>query len=62
MEQLAQQQQFVPYVSMGPVQSQQAIGQVQSIAPTIQGQTSVAGISPQVNAFQFPQLLLQQQK
>ncbi|KAL1973556.1 hypothetical protein VTN31DRAFT_6191 [Thermomyces dupontii] len=62
VEQLAQQQQFVPYVNMGPVQSQQPLGQMQSIAPTIQGQTSVAGLSPQVNAFQFPQLLLQQQQ
>ena len=59
IELLQQQQQQIAathqqYVSMGLLQPQQ-IGQVPSLSP-VQGPASIAGVSPQLNAFQFPQL------
>ncbi|KAL1962703.1 hypothetical protein VTN77DRAFT_9247 [Rasamsonia byssochlamydoides] len=64
IELLQQQQQQIAathqqYVNMGLLQPQQSLGQV-SYSPTIQGQATMAGVSPHVNAFQFPQLAQQQ--
>jgi protein SSD1 len=45
---------------MGLVQPQQPLGQVSAYSPTIQGGASMAGVSPHVSAFQFPQIPQQQ--
>ncbi|KAH8697371.1 putative cell wall biogenesis protein phosphatase Ssd1 [Talaromyces proteolyticus] len=63
IELLQQQQQQIAathqqYVNMGLLQPQQPLGQVSGYSPTMQGQ---GGVSPQVNAFQFPQMQQQQQ-
>ena len=63
IELLQQQQQQIAathqqYVNMGLLQPQQ-LGQV-SYSPTMQGGASMAGVSPQLNAFQFPQMAQQQ--
>lgn len=63
IELLQQQQQQIAathqqYVNMGLLQ-QQPLGQV-SYSPTMQGGASMAGVSPHVNAFQFPQMAQQQ--
>lgn len=52
------------YVNMGLLQPQQMgqqMGQVPGFNPSVQGGGSVGGVSPQINAFQFPQLPQQQQ-
>lgn len=64
IELLQQQQQQIAathqqYVNMGLLQPQQ-VGQVQGFQPNMQGGGSVGGVSPQMNAFQFPQLTQQQ--
>ncbi|THC97553.1 hypothetical protein EYZ11_002976 [Aspergillus tanneri] len=64
IELLQQQQQQIAathqqYVSMGLLQPQQ-LGQVSQFSPSLQGGASVGGVSPQINAFQFPQLAQQQ--
>lgn len=61
IELLQQQQQQIAathqqYVNMGLLQPQQPMGQVPGYSPNMQGQ----GVSPQVNAFQFPQMQQQQ--
>jgi protein SSD1 len=65
IELLQQQQQQIAathqqYVNMGLVQPQQPLGQVSAYSPTIQGGASMAGVSPHVSAFQFPQIPQQQ--
>ncbi|KAH8425994.1 mRNA-binding translational repressor SSD1 [Aspergillus melleus] len=65
IELLQQQQQQIAathqqYVNMGLLQPQQ-LGQVSGFSPSLQGGgASVGGVSPQINAFQFPQLAQQQ--
>lgn len=64
IELLQQQQQQIAathqqYVNMGLLQPQQ-LGQVQGFQPSMQGGGSVGGVSPQMNAFQFPQMAQQQ--
>ncbi|PWY83052.1 cell wall biogenesis protein phosphatase Ssd1 [Aspergillus sclerotioniger CBS 115572] len=64
IELLQQQQQQIAathqqYVNMGLLQPQQ-LGQVSAFSPSIQGGASMGGVSPQLNAFQFPQLAQQQ--
>ncbi|KAI9924808.1 hypothetical protein ASPWEDRAFT_110808 [Aspergillus wentii DTO 134E9] len=65
IELLQQQQQQIAathqqYVNMGLLQPQQ-LGQVSAFPPSIQGGASMgSGVSPQINAFQFPQLAQQQ--
>lgn len=64
IELLQQQQQQIAathqqYVNMGLLQPQQ-LNQVGGSFPSIQGNASVGGVSPQLNAFQFPQLAQQQ--
>lgn len=64
IELLQQQQQQIAathqqYVNMGLLQPQQ-LSQVGGFSPSIQGNASMGGVSPQVNAFQFPQLAQQQ--
>jgi protein SSD1 len=64
IELLQQQQQQIAathqqYVNMGLLQPQQ-LGQVSAFSPSLQGGASMAGVSPQINAFQFPQLAQQQ--
>ena len=66
IELLQQQQQQIAathqqYVNMGLLQPQQ-LNQVGGFSPSIQGNASVGGVSPQLNAFQFPQLAQQQQQ
>ncbi|PWY89757.1 cell wall biogenesis protein phosphatase Ssd1 [Aspergillus heteromorphus CBS 117.55] len=65
IELLQQQQQQIAathqqYVNMGLLQPQQ-LGQVSGFPPSMQGGASMGGVSPQLNAFQFPQLAQQQQ-
>jgi protein SSD1 len=65
IELLQQQQQQIAathqqYVNMGLLQPQQPMGQVPGYSPNMQGQGSMSGVSPQVNAFQFPQMQQQQ--
>lgn len=62
---LQQQQQQIAathqqYVNMGLLQPQQPMQHVYS--PTMQAQGSMSGVSPQTNAFQFPQVQQQQQQ
>ncbi|PYH87174.1 cell wall biogenesis protein phosphatase Ssd1 [Aspergillus uvarum CBS 121591] len=64
IELLQQQQQQIAathqqYVNMGLLQPQQ-LGQVSAFSPSLQGGASMGGVSPQINAFQFPQLAQQQ--
>ncbi|GAB1212627.1 hypothetical protein ATERTT37_001771 [Aspergillus terreus] len=64
IELLQQQQQQIAathqqYVNMGLLQPQQ-LGQVSAFSPSMQGGASVGGVSPQLNAFQFPQMGQQQ--
>ncbi|PYH95943.1 exoribonuclease R [Aspergillus ellipticus CBS 707.79] len=64
IELLQQQQQQIAathqqYVNMGLLQPQQ-LGQVPAFSPSMQGGASMGGVSPQINAFQFPQLAQQQ--
>lgn len=66
IELLQQQQQQIAathqqYVNMGLLQPQQ-LGQGAGFNPSMQGGGSVGGVSPQVNAFQFPQQAQQQQQ
>ncbi|OJJ49755.1 hypothetical protein ASPZODRAFT_57877 [Penicilliopsis zonata CBS 506.65] len=66
IELLQQQQQQIAathqqYVNMGLLQPQQ-LGQVSAFSPSLQGGASMAGVSPQISAFQFPQLAQQQQQ
>ena len=66
IELLQQQQQQIAathqqYVNMGLLQPQQ-LGQVGGFSPSLQGGASMAGVSPQLNAFQFPQVTQQQQQ
>lgn len=65
IELLQQQQQQIAathqqYVNMGLLQPQQPLGQVPGYSPPMQGQNSMGGVSPHVNAFQFPQMPQQQ--
>lgn len=65
IELLQQQQQQIAathqqYVNMGLLQPHQ-MGQVPNFNPSVQGGASVGGVSPQMNAFQFPQMGGQQQ-
>ncbi|KAE8134471.1 hypothetical protein BDV38DRAFT_254952 [Aspergillus pseudotamarii] len=65
IELLQQQQQQIAathqqYVNMGLLQPQQ-LGQVSAFSPSLQGGASMGGVSPQINAFQFPQIAQQQQ-
>ncbi|RDH38818.1 hypothetical protein BDQ94DRAFT_156587 [Aspergillus welwitschiae] len=64
IELLQQQQQQIAathqqYVNMGLLQPQQ-LGQVSAFSPSLQGGASMGGVSPQLNAFQFPQIAQQQ--
>lgn len=61
IELLQQQQQQIAathqqYMNMGLLQPQQALGHVSGYSPTMQSATTVAGVTPHMNAFQFPQL------
>ncbi|PGH21500.1 hypothetical protein AJ80_03168 [Polytolypa hystricis UAMH7299] len=66
IELLQQQQQQIAathqqYVNMGLLQQPQSLQHL-GYSPTIQGQTTMAGVTPHGNAFQFPQLQQQQQQ
>ena len=68
IEHLQQQQQQIAgmhqqYVNMGMIPQQQQLQPVNfSSQQGMQGQVTMAGMSPQANAFQFPQQLQQQQQ
>ena len=70
IEQLQQQQQHIAglhqqYVNMGVLPPQQQQQQIPNVTfqqqPSMQGQVSLAGVSPNTNAFQFPQQMQGQQ-